>query len=159
MSNQDGYNDLLSEHLMFHGDSLYSVQKILFLLHSTKFYSFFRVTWGLSNKFSVTLTVLFTINNIVLYLCASQMALMMKNLPANAGSIRDKRCWLHPWVRKIPWGEHGNPLQYSFLENPMNSGVWQAIVQGPKQLDTTEGTQHTCTHTLYSYLYYYYLLL
>ena len=36
---------------------------------------------------------------------------------------RHKRCGFHPWVRKIPWRGHGNPLQYSCLENPMDSGL------------------------------------
>ena len=35
-----------------------------------------------------------------------------------------------PWVRKIPGGGNGNPFQYSCLENPMDRGVWWAIVQG-----------------------------
>ena len=39
-----------------------------------------------------------------------------KELPANAGGV--KRLGLHPWVRKVPWRGHGNPLQYSCLENP-----------------------------------------
>ena len=40
-------------------------------------------------------------------------------------------------------GGHGNPLQYSCLENPMKRGAWQASVQGvTKELDTTEDT-HT----------------
>ena len=37
------------------------------------------------------------------------------------------RCQRHrfdPWVRKIPGGEHGNPLQYSCLKNPMDRGGW-----------------------------------
>ena len=50
---------------------------------------------------------------------------MVKNLPANAG---DKRSGFDPWVGKSPRGGHGNPLQYSCLENPMDGGAWQAIV-------------------------------
>ena len=37
-------------------------------------------------------------------------------------------------------GGHGNPLQYSCLENPMDKGDWQATVYGIKELDTTEAT-------------------
>ena len=37
---------------------------------------------------------------------------------------RQKRCEFYPWVWKIPWGGHGNPLQYSCLENPMDWGAW-----------------------------------
>ena len=33
-----------------------------------------------------------------------------------------------PWVGKIPGGGHGNPLQYSCLENPMERGAWKATV-------------------------------
>ena len=47
----------------------------------------------------------------------SQVVLVVKNLPANAGDIRD------PWIRKVPRGGHDNPLQYSYLENPMNRGA------------------------------------
>ena len=44
---------------------------------------------------------------------------MVKNLPANAGDVRD--IGLIP-VGKIPGGGHGSPLQYSCLENPMDRG-------------------------------------
>ena len=37
---------------------------------------------------------------------------------------RYKRRGLDPWVGKIPWGEHGNPLQYSCLGNPMDRRAW-----------------------------------
>ena len=41
---------------------------------------------------------------------------------------RYKRCCFSPWVRKIPGGEHGNPLQYAFLENSMDRGAWWSAV-------------------------------
>ena len=47
---------------------------------------------------------------------ASQMALVVKNLPANAGDITDSGSI--PGSGRSPGGGHGNPLQYSCLENP-----------------------------------------
>ena len=47
-----------------------------------------------------------------------------------------------------PGGGHGNPLQYSCLEHPMDRGAWRAIVaKSCKELDMTEATEHTHTHT------------
>ena len=54
------------------------------------------------------------------------MVLVVKNLPANAGDIRDMD--LIPGLGRFPGGGHGNPLQYSCLENPMDRGAWQATV-------------------------------
>ena len=43
----------------------------------------------------------------------------------------------NPWVRKTPPGEgQGNPLQYSFLENPMDRGAWRATVCGVAKIWT-----------------------
>ena len=39
---------------------------------------------------------------------------------------RHKKCRFHPWVRRSPGGGHGNPLQYSCLENPVDRGAWWA---------------------------------
>ena len=57
---------------------------------------------------------------------ASQVALVVKNPPANAGDIRDGS--LIPGSGRFPGGGHGNPFQYSCLENPMDRGAWKAIV-------------------------------
>ena len=60
------------------------------------------------------------------YLRASQAALVVKNLPANAGDIRDAG-----WIRVLqrsPGGENGNPFQYSFWENHIDRGFWWATV-------------------------------
>ena len=43
-----------------------------------------------------------------------------------------------PWNERAPGGGHGNPLQYSFLENPMDRGTWRASPQGHKESDMTE---------------------
>ena len=50
---------------------------------------------------------------------------VVKNPPANAGDS----CSIPGWGRS-PRGGNGNPLQYSFLGNPMNRGAWQTIVHG-----------------------------
>ena len=42
-------------------------------------------------------------------------------------------------------GGHGNPLQYSCLESPMDRGAWQATVHRVAQSDMTEGTLRRCT--------------
>ena len=55
----------------------------------------------------------------------SQLALV-KNLPANAGDIRDMGSI--PGSQRCPGGGHGNPLQRSCLENPIDRGAWLAIV-------------------------------
>ena len=55
-----------------------------------------------------------------------QVVLVVKNLPANARDVRDVGSF--PRTGRFPGGRHGNPLQYSFLENPMDRGAWQATV-------------------------------
>ena len=55
------------------------------------------------------------------------MALVLKNLPASAGNVRD--LGLIPGLGRSPGEGNGNPLQYSCLENPMDKGDWQATVQ------------------------------
>ena len=57
---------------------------------------------------------------------ASQVALVVKDPPANAGDRRDTGSFLG-WGRS-PGGGQGNPLQHSCLENPMDRGAWQATV-------------------------------
>ena len=47
---------------------------------------------------------------------ASQVVLVVKNLPANAGDVRDMGSI--PGLGRSSVGEHGTPLQYSCLENP-----------------------------------------
>ena len=51
---------------------------------------------------------------------------VLKNLPANARDVRDMG--LIPGSGRFPGGGHGNPLQYSCLENSMDRGTWQATV-------------------------------
>ena len=49
---------------------------------------------------------------------------------------RHKKCRFSPWVGKIPWRRHGNPCQYSCLEDPMDRGAWQATVHRDAQSRT-----------------------
>ena len=49
---------------------------------------------------------------------------MVKNLPANAGDLRG--VGLITRLGRSPGVGHGNPLQYSYLENPMDRGAWWA---------------------------------
>ena len=51
---------------------------------------------------------------------------------------------LIPRSGRSPGGGDGNPLQYSSLENPMDSGAWQAIVHRAVESDMTEETWHAC---------------
>ena len=54
-----------------------------------------------------------------------------------------------PGLQRSPGGGHGNPLQYSCLENPVDRGAWRAAVRRvteshmPERLST-----HTCAHSL-----------
>ena len=59
---------------------------------------------------------------------ASQVAAVVKNPPANAGDVKDLGSI--PGSGRSPGGGHGNPLQYSCLENPMDRGAWWAAVHG-----------------------------
>ena len=59
---------------------------------------------------------------------ASQVALMVKNPPASAGDLRDAGSI--PGSGRSPGEGHGNPLQYSCLENPMDRGAWWATGHG-----------------------------
>ena len=59
---------------------------------------------------------------------------MVKNLPANAGDIRD--LGLIPGSVRSPRGGHGNLLQYSCLGNPTDRGAWQATVHRVAQIQT-----------------------
>ena len=58
----------------------------------------------------------------------------VKYLPANAGHMGSI-----PLLGNSPGGGNDNPLQYSCLENSMDSGAWQSAVRGvTKELDMTE---------------------
>ena len=62
------------------------------------------------------------------------MALVVKNLHFNARDVREDV--LIPGSGQSPGGGHGNPLQYSGLENPMDKGDWQATVHRTTESQT-----------------------
>ena len=57
---------------------------------------------------------------------------MVKSLPAKARDIRDVSSM--PGLGRSPGGGHGNPLQYSCLENPMDRGAWGTTVHRVTQV-------------------------
>ena len=73
----------------------------------------------------------------LLYIWAPQVALVLKNPPANAGDVRETGSI--PGLGRSSGGGHGNPLQYSYLENPhgLRSLVGYSP-QGRKESDMTE---------------------
>ena len=69
-----------------------------------------------------------------MFLWASQVVLVVKNLLANAGDLRNTG--LITALGRSPGEGHGNPLQYSCLENLMDGGAWWATVQGVAKSQT-----------------------
>ena len=59
---------------------------------------------------------------------AFQVVIVVKKPPANAGDIGDTGSI--PGEGRSPRVGNGNPLQYSYLENPMDRGAWQATIHG-----------------------------
>ena len=79
---------------------------------------------------------------------------MVKNLPANAGDVRDTSSI--PGSGRSAGGGNSNPLQYSCLENPMDRGVWWARVHKVAELKVTEqlNMQAELTHIILEQLEY-----
>ena len=81
----------------------------------------------------------------------SQVALVVKNLPAHTGYVRD--AGLIPGWGKSPGEGNDNPLQYSCLKNPMDRGAWWATVHRVAKSQTQlkrlsmHVSAHTHTHT------------
>ena len=65
---------------------------------------------------------------------------VVKNPPASGGDARDVGSV--PGSGRSPGGGHGDPLQYSCLENPMDRGSWLATIHSVTELDMTEVTYH-----------------
>ena len=74
---------------------------------------------------------------------ASQVALVVKNLSANAEDIRN--VGLIPGLGRSPGEGNGNALQYSFLENPMGREAWKATVHrvAKSQTELKQLSMHT----------------
>ena len=83
------------------------------------------------------------------YVWVSQVALVVKDLPANTGDVS-----LIPRLGSSPREEHGNSLQYYCLENPMDRGAWQATVHRVTQSRTRlkRLSMHAFMHV---YVYFY----
>ena len=78
-------------------------------------------------------------------LWVSQVVLVVKNPPASAGGTRDTHSI--PGSGRSPGGDHGNPLQYSCLENPTDKGAWWATVSWRVGHN---GSDLICRHALWS---------
>ena len=127
---------------------------LFFLLSSTlciECYFLSHVQWELS-MFPLFLPILsfswYNLRFYIQFIQVSHMVLVVKNLPANAGDIRDMD--LIPGLGRFPGGGHGNPLQYSCLENPMDREAWQATVHWVSKSQTwLKWLSKYSTHTIY----------
>ena len=63
-----------------------------------------------------------------------------------ACQCRKLRCRFSPWWGRSSGGGHGNPLQHSCMENPMDRGAWRTTVRRATESETTEVTEHIRTH-------------
>ena len=76
------------------------------------------------------------------------VATVVKNPPANAGDARD--AGLITGSGRSPGEGHGNPLQYSCLENPVDRGAWWAtvceVIKSQTQLSRHTQHQRSLTH-------------
>ena len=88
------------------------------------------------------------------------MVLAVKSPPANAGDTG--KAGSIPGSGRSSEGGHGNPLQHSCLENPMDIEAWKVTVHGITESDKTKATwralarAHTHTHTHTSFFLSYY---
>ena len=82
---------------------------------------------------------------------ASHVAVVVKNPPPSAGGVRDSG--LISMSGRLPGGGHGNPLQYSCLENPMDRGAWKAKSSTWLKRFST----HACMHKGWVVLKFFYL--
>ena len=92
----------------------------------------FQISWKLSEI------------RLCIYVSASQVVLVVKNLPASIGDTRDSDSL--PRSGRSPREGNGNPLQYSSLKNSMGRGSWWTH-QEPWSHKESDTTEHTCIHT------------
>ena len=64
----------------------------------------------------------YKLKDVLFFIRAFQVALVVKNLSASAGDVRDMV--LIPGLGRSPGGRNGDPLQHSCLENPRDRGAW-----------------------------------
>ena len=74
---------------------------------------------------------------------ASHVALVVKKLPASVEDLRDVGSF--PGLGRSPGERNGNPVQYNFLEDPMDRGAWWATVHRVPKSQT--GLKQFSTHT------------
>ena len=117
---------------------------------TTQLWKHSREHWGLWQTGKPTLFMVFKNSGLaksktkyleVIFVWASQVALVVKSPPANAGDAGSIPGWGRP-----PGRGYGNPLHYSCLENPMDRGAWQTTVQGVAKSQTQLKclSMHTC---------------
>ena len=77
------------------------------------------------------------------------MLLVVKDLPTNAGVMRDVGSI--SGSERSPGGGHGNPIQYSCLENPMDRGAWQTTVHRVAKSETQlkQLSMHTSSNSVH----------
>ena len=87
---------------------------------------------------------------ICFYKRASQVVLVAKILPANVGDIRDAGSI--PGSGRTPGGGHGNLVQYSRLEDPMDRGTWWVTVHGVAKNRTRLKRHTACMYNRFLYV-------
>ena len=87
-----------------------------------------------------------SVNGVYAFKCVSQVALVVKNLPAKAGDSEITSSTPESGRSTGEW--IGYSLQYSCRDNPMDRGAWRATVHGVTEWDTTQelSPEHTGTH-------------
>ena len=90
---------------------------------------------------------LIVFKSLALYVCVcvSQVALVIKNLPANAGDVRGAGSI--PGLGRYPVEENGNSLQDACLENPIDRGTWWARSKGSQKVVHDRRNLASITHT------------